>query len=129
MEPTKNALNDIIENVAGLVWLSLFMDGTEKCKILSTSPSTHGLSKIHHLNTKNGKNLRCLHRNLQFDTFVPFHDKQRIATKYKNVQALNERMGGTEQNRNLKEDQRLFMKPQRPFLICYYNNRSPNLRS
>jgi hypothetical protein len=37
-----------IENFAGSVWLSLFMDGTIKCKLPSATPST-GLSRIQHL--------------------------------------------------------------------------------
>ena len=37
-----------IENVAGSVWLNLFMDSNDKCKLPSTSP-TIGLSRIHHL--------------------------------------------------------------------------------
>jgi hypothetical protein len=40
-----------LENVAGTVWLTLFMDGTVKCKLSSTPPST-ALSRIQHINMK-----------------------------------------------------------------------------
>jgi hypothetical protein len=36
MESLKNAKNYKIENVAGSVWLSLSMDGNEKCALPST---------------------------------------------------------------------------------------------
>ena len=38
-----------IANVLDSAWLSLFMDGSERCKLPSTPPST-GLSRIQHLN-------------------------------------------------------------------------------
>jgi hypothetical protein len=47
-ESLKKAQHGRIENVAGSVWLSLFMDGTVKCKLPSTPGST-GLSRIQHL--------------------------------------------------------------------------------
>jgi hypothetical protein len=50
-ESLKKAQHGKIENVAGSVWLCLFMDGTGKCKLPSTPPST-GLSRIQHLNVK-----------------------------------------------------------------------------
>ena len=67
-----------IANVAGSVWLSLFMDGIGKCKLLSTSPST-SLSRIQHLNMvivnfEISNIRRCVHtffiisNNLQCDT-------------------------------------------------------------
>jgi hypothetical protein len=43
-ETLKNAQNNKIENVAHLVCLSLFMDGTGKCKLPSTPPD-NGLSR------------------------------------------------------------------------------------
>jgi hypothetical protein len=46
-ESRKNSQNDKIENVADLVWLSLFMEGNVKCKLPSTPPST-GLIRIQH---------------------------------------------------------------------------------
>ena len=39
-------------NFAGSVGLSLFMDGSDRCKLLPTPPST-GLSTIQHLNSVN----------------------------------------------------------------------------
>jgi hypothetical protein len=47
-ESLKKVQHNIIENVAGSVWLSLFMDGNVKWKLPSTPPST-GLSRIQHL--------------------------------------------------------------------------------
>jgi hypothetical protein len=44
----KKAQHGKIENVTVSVWLSLFMDGTVKCKLPSTPPSTN-LSRIQHL--------------------------------------------------------------------------------
>ena len=44
-EPLKKAQNYKIANIEGSVWLSLFMDGSVKCKLPSTLPST-GLSRI-----------------------------------------------------------------------------------
>jgi hypothetical protein len=67
-ESLKKAQHDKIENVAGSVWLSLFMDGTVKWKLPSTPPST-GLSRIQHL-TRNGTILefwnirRCVHMSV-----------------------------------------------------------------
>jgi hypothetical protein len=64
-ESPKKAQHGKIENVAGSVWLSLFMDGTAKCKLPSTPPKT-GLSRIQHL-TCNWYNFefwnirRCVH--------------------------------------------------------------------
>ena len=48
MEPLKKAQHNKAENVAGSVWLSLFMDGGGMCKLPSMPPST-GLSSIQHL--------------------------------------------------------------------------------
>jgi hypothetical protein len=42
MEFQKNAQNDKIENVAGSVWLSLFMDSTGKCTLPSKPLSKNG---------------------------------------------------------------------------------------
>ena len=44
-EPLKKAQNDKIKNLAGSVWLSLFIDGSGKCKLPSTP-----LSRNQHLN-------------------------------------------------------------------------------
>jgi hypothetical protein len=38
--PKELPINSKVENVADLVGLSLFMDGTVKCKLPSTPPST-----------------------------------------------------------------------------------------
>jgi hypothetical protein len=57
-ESLKKDQHDKIENVAGSVWLSLFMDGTGQCKLPSTPPST-GLSRIHHLNIFDCVSLFC----------------------------------------------------------------------
>jgi hypothetical protein len=43
----KNAQNDKTENVAGSVRMSLFMDGTGKCKLPSTHPITDNSSFQH----------------------------------------------------------------------------------
>jgi hypothetical protein len=48
-EIPKERQNDKIENIAGSVWLSLFMYGNDKLKLLSTHPST-GLRRLQHLN-------------------------------------------------------------------------------
>jgi hypothetical protein len=64
-ESLKKAQHNKIENVAGSVWLSLFMNGNGKCKFPSTPPST-GLSRIQHLTQKwwnfEFRNIRrCVH--------------------------------------------------------------------
>ena len=38
MKPLKKTQHNKTENFADSVWLSLFMDGTGKCKLLSTPP-------------------------------------------------------------------------------------------
>jgi hypothetical protein len=45
----KKAQHGTIENVAGSVWLSLYMDGTVKCK-LSSTPAITGFSRIQTMN-------------------------------------------------------------------------------
>jgi hypothetical protein len=65
LESLKKAQYGKIETVAGSVWLSLFMDGTGKCHLPATPPST-GLSRIQHLNMKyknfEFRNIRrCVH--------------------------------------------------------------------
>ena len=47
-EPLKKAQNNKIANVAGSVLLSLFMDGSVKCKLPSTPP----ISSFVHVHTK-----------------------------------------------------------------------------
>jgi hypothetical protein len=48
-ESLKKAQHGKIKIVAGSVWLGLFMDDIEMCKIASIPPST-GLSRIHYVN-------------------------------------------------------------------------------
>ena len=48
-EPLMKAQNNNFANVAGSVSLGLFIDGSGKCKLPSTPPST-GLNKIKNLN-------------------------------------------------------------------------------
>jgi hypothetical protein len=48
-ENLKYAQNCKIENVAGLVLLSLYIDINGKCTISATSPARTGLSQIQHL--------------------------------------------------------------------------------
>ena len=45
----KKVQNNKIANVAGSVWLSLFMDGSGTCKLQSTYPRS-GISRIQYLN-------------------------------------------------------------------------------
>jgi hypothetical protein len=47
LETSKKAQHGKIENVAGSVWLNLFMDRNGKCKLPST-PSSTGLSRFQH---------------------------------------------------------------------------------
>jgi hypothetical protein len=47
-ESLKKFQHDKIENVAGSVWLSLFMDGNGKCK-LPSKPTSTGLSRVQHV--------------------------------------------------------------------------------
>jgi hypothetical protein len=57
--------HDKIENGAGSVWLSLFMDGTGKCK-LSSTPASTGLSRIQHLT----QNDEILNLETSADVFI-----------------------------------------------------------
>jgi hypothetical protein len=85
----KERLTRQIENVAGSVWLSLFMDGIVKCKLPSTPPRT-GLSRIQHFTwtwtiwnfqTSADVFIWRISWNLQCDTYVPFHEKRRMVPK------------------------------------------------
>ena len=68
MELLKKAQHNKTENVAGSVWLSLFMDGSGKCKLPSMSPNTDW-SRIDHL--------KRIIANFEFETSA---DKNSIYT-------------------------------------------------
>jgi hypothetical protein len=65
----KNTQNDKIENVAGLLWLSLYMDGTGKCKSPFT-PSWHWLKQNSTFKHENGK---ILNEYSQMCTYSGYH--------------------------------------------------------
>jgi hypothetical protein len=46
LKSLKNAQNGKIENVAGSVWLCLFMSGTGKCKLKSTLPKSAEIDSV-----------------------------------------------------------------------------------
>jgi hypothetical protein len=85
------------ENVAGSVWLNLFMDGSGNCKLPSTPPST-GFSRIHNKHelvhfrflTYVDVLIWRLSLNLQCDTLLPFYERRHITPRLKLSCALNE---------------------------------------